>query len=55
MGIFGIGRIPRKGDLGIKRVAATHCTGDEAIEVFAEIFGDDALWGGLGARLTVTE
>jgi 7,8-dihydropterin-6-yl-methyl-4-(beta-D-ribofuranosyl)aminobenzene 5'-phosphate synthase len=37
-------------NLGVKRVGATHCTGDEAVKVFEEIFGDKALWAGLGAR-----
>jgi 7,8-dihydropterin-6-yl-methyl-4-(beta-D-ribofuranosyl)aminobenzene 5'-phosphate synthase len=44
-----------KDDLGVRRVAPTHCTGDGAIEVFEEIFGENALWAGLGARITVPE
>jgi metal-dependent hydrolase (beta-lactamase superfamily II) len=39
----------------VRRVAPTHCTGDGAIEVFEEIFGENALWAGLGARITVPE
>ena len=44
-----------KDNLDVKRVAATHCTGDEAIEVFEEIFGENTLWAGLGARITFPE
>ena len=44
-----------KEELGVEQVAMTHCTGDEAIEIFNETFGENALWGGLGARLTFPE
>lgn len=44
-----------KDELRVKQIAATHCTGAKAIEVFAETFGENALWGGLGARLTFPE
>ncbi len=44
-----------KNDLGVKTVGATHCTGDEAIEVFKQTFGENALWAGLGARITLSE
>jgi 7,8-dihydropterin-6-yl-methyl-4-(beta-D-ribofuranosyl)aminobenzene 5'-phosphate synthase len=44
-----------KDDLGVKRVAPTHCTGDVAIEVFGEIYGENALWAGLGARIPITD
>jgi 7,8-dihydropterin-6-yl-methyl-4-(beta-D-ribofuranosyl)aminobenzene 5'-phosphate synthase len=44
-----------KDDLNVKRVGATHCTGDDAIEVFSEIFGENALWAGLGARIPIPE
>jgi 7,8-dihydropterin-6-yl-methyl-4-(beta-D-ribofuranosyl)aminobenzene 5'-phosphate synthase len=37
-------------ELGVKRVAGTHCTGEEAITIFRETFGD-YVWGGLGARI----
>jgi 7,8-dihydropterin-6-yl-methyl-4-(beta-D-ribofuranosyl)aminobenzene 5'-phosphate synthase len=44
-----------KEDLGVRKVAPTHCTGDEAIEVFKEVFGDDFVWGGLGARIVISQ
>ena len=44
-----------KEELKVEQVAMTHCTGDEAIEIFNETFGENALWGGLGARLTFPE
>jgi 7,8-dihydropterin-6-yl-methyl-4-(beta-D-ribofuranosyl)aminobenzene 5'-phosphate synthase len=44
-----------KDELGVKRAAPTHCTGDEAIEVFEETFGEDFVWAGLGARVTIPD
>jgi 7,8-dihydropterin-6-yl-methyl-4-(beta-D-ribofuranosyl)aminobenzene 5'-phosphate synthase len=35
-------------ELGVMRVSPTHCTGEEAIAIFAEILGDDYLLGGAG-------
>jgi len=34
--------------LGVRKVAPTHCTGDLAIEMFAEAFGDRFIRGGVG-------
>jgi hypothetical protein len=42
-------------DLGVDRAAPTHRTGDDAIEAFQELFGENARWAGLGARVTFTE
>ena len=38
-------------DLGVARAGATHCTGDDAIAVFREVFGEDYVFAGLGAHL----
>ncbi|UCC47367.1 MAG: MBL fold metallo-hydrolase, partial [Gemmatimonadota bacterium] len=39
-----------KEELGVRRAAATHCTGDEAIEIFREVYGQDFVDVGLGTR-----
>ena len=39
--------------LGVKRLAPSHCTGEKAERVLAEVFGDDFLWVGAGSRLLV--
>ncbi len=40
-------------DLGVKRVAPTHCTGNRAIELFREAWGDDFIDAGLGRVIEV--
>jgi 7,8-dihydropterin-6-yl-methyl-4-(beta-D-ribofuranosyl)aminobenzene 5'-phosphate synthase len=35
-------------NLGIKKVSATHCTGDKAIQLFKEAYGDDYIPAGVG-------
>lgn len=35
-------------NLGVKRVAPCHCTGDEARHAFVEAFGEDAILAGVG-------
>ena len=40
-----------KDELHVARAGATHCTGDEAIAIFRETFGEDYVPAGLGARL----
>jgi metal-dependent hydrolase (beta-lactamase superfamily II) len=42
-------------ELGVKRAAATHCTGERAIEIFKEMFCDNYVWGGLGAAIKFPE
>jgi 7,8-dihydropterin-6-yl-methyl-4-(beta-D-ribofuranosyl)aminobenzene 5'-phosphate synthase len=37
--------------LGVARVCPTHCTGDLAISIFAEAFGERFLRGGVGRRI----
>ena len=43
------GVVERLRQLGVQQVAPSHCTGDEAIAVFAREFGDDFLASGLGS------
>jgi len=40
-------------NLGVRRVAPCHCTGDRAIQVFAEEYGDDFVKVGAGLVLTI--
>ena len=40
-----------KDDLGVARVAPTHCTGDEAIEVFRKLYGKNFLPFMLGSKI----
>lgn len=44
-----------KEELGVKKVAATHCTGDEAITVFKEAYGPDFIPVGAGKVLTLAK
>ncbi len=37
--------------LGLQSAAATHCTGDSAILIFAEEFGENSIKAGVGLRL----
>jgi metal-dependent hydrolase (beta-lactamase superfamily II)/CubicO group peptidase (beta-lactamase class C family) len=39
--------------LGVQQVSPTHCTGEQAIAIFAEAYGDGYLQGGVGRVLTV--
>lgn len=41
------------GQLGIKKVAPNHCTGDKAIALFRQAWGDDFIEGGCGAIIEV--
>ena len=36
-------------ELGVKKVGATHCTGDQAIALFRQAWGDDCVVSGCGA------
>lgn len=40
--------IPDLQSLDVRRVTPTHCTGDTAIAMFAEAFGDGYIPGGAG-------
>ena len=35
-------------ELGVEEVMATHCTGDEAMALFEDAYGEDYLEGGVG-------
>ncbi|MBN2388631.1 MAG: MBL fold metallo-hydrolase [Anaerolineales bacterium] len=41
--------------LGVRRVAPSHCTGDLAIRLFAEAYGDDFIASGAGSVITIGE
>ena len=41
--------IARLETLGVRKVAPSHCTGDRAIRMFREAWGEDFVEGGLGA------
>lgn len=41
-------------DLGIQKVGATHCTGDRAIEMFKEAYGDDFIQMGVGRVIKIS-
>jgi 7,8-dihydropterin-6-yl-methyl-4-(beta-D-ribofuranosyl)aminobenzene 5'-phosphate synthase len=40
-------------DLGVRQVAPCHCTGDRAMRVFAEKYGDDFVRVGVGRVITI--
>ena len=39
--------------IGVKKVAPSHCTGDKAVALFREVWGDHFLEGGLGAIIRI--
>ena len=47
--------IKRLNALGVKKVAPSHCTGDNAIRLFREAWGENFIEGGLGAVIEVTQ
>ena len=42
-------------ELGVKRVAPSHCTGEKAIAFFKEAWGDNFLEGGVGAIIEMPQ
>jgi len=40
-------------DLGVRQVAPCHCTGDRAMGMFVEEYGDDFIKVGVGRVITV--
>ena len=40
-------------DMGVQNVAPTHCTGDKAIEMFKEAYGDNFIKIGVGKELEI--
>lgn len=63
--VFGGFHLPRKSKvelqqiisefrkLGVKRVGATHCTGDQAIRMFRQAYGSDFVQMGVGRALKI--
>jgi len=41
--------------LGVQKVAPCHCTGDRAMRVFAEKYGEDFIRVGVGCVITISE
>lgn len=39
--------------LGVQRVTPTHCTGEKAIQMFADAYGNDYVEGGVGRVIEV--
>ncbi len=42
-----------KDELGVRHVAPTHCTGEEAIKIFKDIYKENFHYFGLGSRLSL--
>jgi 7,8-dihydropterin-6-yl-methyl-4-(beta-D-ribofuranosyl)aminobenzene 5'-phosphate synthase len=40
-------------ELGVRRVAPCHCTGDQATKAFADAFGADFILNGVGCVIRV--
>lgn len=47
--------IQQFGEAGVIKCGATHCTGDNAIEVFKQAYGDDYVSMGVGKVITITK
>ena len=39
--------------LGVQKIAATHCSGDKAISMFQDAFGDDFVKMGVGRVIDI--
>jgi 7,8-dihydropterin-6-yl-methyl-4-(beta-D-ribofuranosyl)aminobenzene 5'-phosphate synthase len=39
--------------LGVKKVAPSHCTGDNAIRLFREVYGEDFIASGAGRVIEI--
>ncbi|ADN09931.1 MBL fold metallo-hydrolase [Sulfurimonas autotrophica] len=37
--------------LGVKKVLPTHCTGDKAIQMYKDVFGENCFAGGIGVKI----
>ena len=48
-----LGIIQTLKEIGVKRVAPSHCTGDKAIALFRGAWGDGFVEGGLGANIQI--
>jgi 7,8-dihydropterin-6-yl-methyl-4-(beta-D-ribofuranosyl)aminobenzene 5'-phosphate synthase len=40
-------------EYGVQRIAPSHCTGEEAIEIFKQRFGEDFIQSGVGQRIVI--
>jgi len=49
------GIISRFKELGVLKVGATHCTGDKAIELFREAYGENFVRMGVGKVVSISE
>ncbi|MEA3331690.1 MAG: MBL fold metallo-hydrolase [Campylobacterota bacterium] len=38
-------------ELGVRRVLPTHCTGDKAINIYKDNFGENCIQGGIGTKI----
>ncbi len=41
--------------LGVKKVSPTHCTGEQAIEMFSQAYGENFIRNGVGKKIVITE
>ncbi|MFB0519446.1 MAG: MBL fold metallo-hydrolase [Acidobacteriota bacterium] len=41
--------------LGVKKVSATHCTGEQAIEMFRQTYGENFIRNGVGKKIVIAE
>jgi 7,8-dihydropterin-6-yl-methyl-4-(beta-D-ribofuranosyl)aminobenzene 5'-phosphate synthase len=42
-------------ELGVRHVAPSHCSGDEALKIFAEVYGDKFIKSGVGRKINVND
>jgi len=42
-------------DLGVEKVGATHCTGERAIQLFKQAYGDDFVQMGVGRVIKISD
>ena len=49
--VFSIARKLR--EMGVEKVAPAHCTGEEAISIFEEVYGDDFISAGAGKVMEI--
>ena len=47
--------IGRFREMGVKRVGATHCTGDEAIQMFRDEYGENFVEMGVGRKIIIAK
>ena len=42
-------------EMGVKHIAPSHCSGGEAMKIFAEVYGDQFVKSGLGRSISVDD